>query len=126
MSEPVATVLGSEIDVWLNGDKGMMVFVPRELSLKLLAEVAAPSGPGDGFRTLRDNLIARLAKAVAEEEVAVEGEPEVYSEDEMRSVLTVLAKLVYVHEAEQESQLAEALKSARGIVMQAKAKGLLP
>lgn len=107
----------SEIQTWLSGDAGLVIFVPRELSVRLLDEVAEP---GKAYQELQERLVMALAASIADE-----GDGDFYSEAEMREVLSTLNAIVDVNEREDARGLAAVLKNARWILDQAKAKGLL-
>jgi hypothetical protein len=110
----MATIPDRSIEVWF-GPAGMMIHVPHDFAHLLLEEVEDRGGPGLAFTELRDAIALRLASEEDDED-----EDQTFSADEMR---TVLGTLLLVVDSAPGSP--EALARARGIIDQAKAKGLL-
>jgi hypothetical protein len=116
---PMATVLPDHsIEIWF-GEAGMLVYVPKAFTTRLIDEIDERGGPGLAFAELRDAIALRLADDLDDED-----EPETFSEAEMSEVLNALAELVQASESEDGTHLAGALARARGIIDQGKAKGL--
>lgn len=115
----MATIHDRSIEVCF-GPAGLMIYVPHDLGHKLLEEIEDRGGPGPAFTELRDAIALRLAIEMEDED----DKPETYSAEEMGEVLVALRNLLTSHWPP-TSDTQEAMARARGIIDQAKAKGLL-